>query len=84
MAKFTGPEHITSINLSIGPVAVENGVAEIVGELTQGDVAGLIANGFKLVPEGVYFAMPAPEPEPEPVPDQPSPAAIEPAPETPE
>ena len=69
MAKFKGPDHVTSITISTGPVTVESGIAEIVGELTQGDVAGLKANGFDLVTEGVYFAVPALDPEPEPEPE---------------
>lgn len=68
MAKFSGPAHVSSIVLSSGPLAVVDGVAEV-HEPTQGDIAGLAANGFSLVAEGAYFATPeveAPAPEADP------------------
>jgi hypothetical protein len=69
MPKFTAPAHVTSISLSSGPVEVIDGVAEI-HLLTPGDVTSLRANGFELIAEGAYFAVPAPEPDPEPVPGE--------------
>lgn len=79
MAKFQGPAHISSIHLSSGVAAVEGGVVSIT-EPTAGDVANLRANGFELVAEGAYFALPAAAPEAEPA--SPKPTAA-PAPEAP-
>jgi hypothetical protein len=67
MAKFKGPGHITEITLPSGVYPVVDGEV-VVHLLNVGDVTGLKANGFVLVPEGSYFAVPAPDPEPEPDP----------------
>ena len=73
MPKFKAPDHITRITLSSGEVDAVDGVLEI-HEPNVGDVAQLNANGFTLIVEGAYFALPAPEPEPEPEPVLPAPA----------
>ena len=47
--RFTAPPHTSSVDLSIGPVSVVDGMLDTQdAELTQGDLTGLRAHGFVL------------------------------------
>jgi hypothetical protein len=49
--RFAAPEHITSITLSSGPLAVgTDGFVDLPDDVSQGDLQGLAANGFTLAP----------------------------------
>jgi hypothetical protein len=49
--RYAAPDNTTAITLSIGPVAVVNGVAETPDDLNQGDMISLQVNGFTLIPD---------------------------------
>jgi hypothetical protein len=49
--RFAAPDHITSITLSSGPIGVgTDGFVEVPDDASQGDLQGLITNGFMPAP----------------------------------
>ncbi|WP_422057318.1 hypothetical protein [Sphingomonas sp.] len=45
--RWMAPAHTASVTISTGTFPVENGHVTLPASLTDGDRAGLIANGFK-------------------------------------
>ena len=70
MPKFTGPTYITSIALASGPLAIVDGVASL-DDPTDGDVAGLAANGFTMIDDATPSDIPADQAAVDPQPDAP-------------
>jgi hypothetical protein len=79
--RFAAPADVSAISLACGEFAVVDGFVNVPDDLGQGDLAGLVANGFTAVPVAAKSAKtpdPAPEPasKPESAPDA-APAAPE-------
>ncbi|MFX5752043.1 hypothetical protein ABTE32_21730, partial [Acinetobacter baumannii] len=55
--KFIAPADVTAISLSVGEFKVIAGFVETPDELPDGDIQGLVANGFAAAPVA------APEPD---------------------
>ena len=53
MARFAAPAHVSSVFLASGEYAVADGFVELPDAPSEGDLAGLAANGFVAVEEDI-------------------------------
>ena len=57
--RFSAPAHMTSADLTTGPVAVIDGFIDTPDGIGPGDIAGLIANGCQQAPVESIASEPA-------------------------
>jgi hypothetical protein len=59
--RYSAPADVSSINLSTGPLTVEDGYVEVPDDASEGDLGGLAVNGFLPAPEAAPRRVVAPK-----------------------